>query len=128
MTETYKDWHEKLPFALYAYRTFVKTSTGATPYSLVYGMEAVLPIEVEIPSLQVLSELKLDEAEWVQSRYDQLNLIEGKRLKTIRHGQMYQKRMIRAYNKKVRPRDFLEGDLIPVEQEGISDRTLFNNE
>ncbi|KAG8488270.1 hypothetical protein CXB51_018004 [Gossypium anomalum] len=111
MTETYKDWHEKLPFALYAYRTSVRTSTGATPYSLVYGMEAVLPIEVEIPSLRVLSELKLDEAEWIQSRYDQLNLIEEKRLKAIRHGQMYQKRMIRAYNKKVHPRVFHEGDL-----------------
>ncbi|KAG8473279.1 hypothetical protein CXB51_035201 [Gossypium anomalum] len=51
MTETYRDWHEKLPFALLAYRTSVRTSTGATPFSLVYGMEAVLPIEVEIPSL-----------------------------------------------------------------------------
>nr|XP_012466168.1 unnamed protein product [Gossypium raimondii] len=46
------------------------TSTGATPFSLVYGMEEVLPIEVEIPSLRVLAELKLDEAEWIQSRYD----------------------------------------------------------
>ncbi|XP_052490763.1 uncharacterized protein LOC128043012 [Gossypium raimondii] len=66
MTETYRDWHEKLPFALYAYRTSVRTSTGATPFSLVYGMEAVLPIEVEIPSLRVLSKLKLGEAEWVK--------------------------------------------------------------
>ncbi|KAK5770533.1 hypothetical protein PVK06_046684 [Gossypium arboreum] len=112
MTETYKDWHEKLPFALYAYRTSVKTSTEATPYSLVYGMEAVLPIEVKIPSLRVLSELKLDEAEWIQSRYDQLNLIEEKRLKAIHHSQMYQRRMMRAYNKKVRPRVFCEGDLV----------------
>ncbi|XP_052488039.1 uncharacterized protein LOC128041762 [Gossypium raimondii] len=89
MTETYKDWHEKLPFALYAYRTSVRTSTGATPFSLVYGMEAVLPIEVEIPSLRVLLESKLEESEWVQARYDQLNLIEGKRLKAICHGQIY---------------------------------------
>nr|XP_012466145.1 unnamed protein product [Gossypium raimondii] len=112
MTETYKDWHEKLPFALLAYRTSVRTSTGATPFSLVYGMEAVLPLEVEIPSLRVLAELKLDEAEWIQSQYDQLNLVEEKRLKAIRHGQMYQKRMMRAYNKKVRPREFYEGDLV----------------
>ena len=41
-TETYKDWHEKLPFALHAYRITVRTSTGATPFSLVYGMEAGL--------------------------------------------------------------------------------------
>jgi len=112
MTETYKDWHEKLSFALLAYRTSVRTSTGATPFSLVYGMEAVLPIEVEIPSLRVLSELQLDEADWIQSRYDQLNLIEEKRLRAIHHGQMYQKRMMRAYNKKVRPREFREGDLV----------------
>ncbi|XP_052477992.1 uncharacterized protein LOC128033823 [Gossypium raimondii] len=86
MTKTYRNWHEKLPFALLAYRTSIRTSTGATPFSLVYGMETVLPIEVEIPSLRVLTELQLDEAEWVQSRYDQLNLIEGKRLKVIQQG------------------------------------------
>ena len=63
--ETYKDWHEKLPFALHAYRIGVRTSTGTTPYSLVYGMEVVLPIEVEIPSLRVLKEVELKEAEWV---------------------------------------------------------------
>ena len=63
MTDTYKDWHEKLPFALHAYWTSVRTSTRATPFSLVYGMKAVLPIEVEIPSLQVLMEAKLEESE-----------------------------------------------------------------
>ncbi|KAA3473041.1 reverse transcriptase [Gossypium australe] len=46
---------------------FTKTTTEATPFSLVYRMEAVLPIEAEIPSFQVLSKLKLDEAEWIQS-------------------------------------------------------------
>jgi len=54
MVVTYKDWHEMLPFALHAYRTTVWTSTGATPYMLVYGMKAVMPLEVEIPSLRVL--------------------------------------------------------------------------
>ncbi|KAG8492792.1 hypothetical protein CXB51_010246 [Gossypium anomalum] len=56
--------------------------------------------------------IKLDEAEWIQSQYDQLNLIEEKRLKAIRHGQMYQKRMMRVYDKKVRPREFHEEDLV----------------
>ena len=63
--ETYKDWHKKVPFALHAYRTGVRTSTRAIPYSLVYGMEAILPIEVEIPSLRVLREVELEEAEWI---------------------------------------------------------------
>ena len=50
MIETSRDWSEKLPFASWAYRTSFRTSTGATPYSLVYGMEAVLPIEIEMGS------------------------------------------------------------------------------
>ena len=83
MTDTYKDWHEKLPFALHAYQTAVRTSTRATPFSLVYEMEAVLLIEVEIMSLRVLMKVKLEEVEWVQARYEELNLIEEKRLKAL---------------------------------------------
>ena len=100
-TETYRDWHEKLPFALHAYQTGVRTSIGATPYSLVYRMEAILPIEVEIPFLRVLKEVELEEAEWVQSRYEQLNLIKEKRMKAIFHGQLYQEKMMRAHDKKI---------------------------
>ena len=70
MTETYKNWHEKLPFALNTYQTTVWTSIEATSFSLVYYMEVVLPIKVDIPFLWVLTEIKLDEAEWVQARYN----------------------------------------------------------
>ncbi|XP_052735520.1 uncharacterized protein LOC128197506 [Vigna angularis] len=112
MVVTYKDWHEMLPFALHGYRTSVRTSTGATPFSLVYGMEAVLPFEVEIPSLRVLMETKLEEAEWVQTRFDQLNLIEEKRLTAVCHGQLYQRRMKKAFDKRVHLRGFHEGELV----------------
>nr|XP_033508905.1 uncharacterized protein LOC117273825 [Nicotiana tomentosiformis] len=56
MVDNYKKWHEKLPFALLGYRTAVHTSTRATPYLLVYGTEAVIPVEVEIPSLRIIQE------------------------------------------------------------------------
>ena len=59
-----------LPFALHGYRISVRTSTGETPFSLTYVMEDVLPVEVEVPSIGVLMEAKLSEAEWCQSRYD----------------------------------------------------------
>src|SRR3954467_8661246 len=94
------------------YRTSVRTSTGATPFSFVYGMEAVLPIEVEIPSMRVLMEAKLTEAEWCQSRFDDLKLIEEKRMTALCHGQLYQQRMKKAFDKKVRPRTIKEGDLV----------------
>ena len=63
-----------LPFALHGYRTTAHTSTGATPFSLVYGMEAVLPMEVQIPSLRIMKDIGLNEDDWIQTRLDQLNL------------------------------------------------------
>ena len=69
-------------------------------------MEVVLLIEVEIHSLRVLRKVELEEAEWVQARYEQLNLIEEKRMKAICHGQLYQKRMMRAHDKKICPDSF----------------------
>ena len=56
MVVTYTDWHEMLPFTLMAYRTSVRTFTGSTPYSLIYGTEVVLLVEVQIPSFRVLAE------------------------------------------------------------------------
>uniref|UniRef100_A0A2N9GKE3 Integrase catalytic domain-containing protein n=1 Tax=Fagus sylvatica TaxID=28930 RepID=A0A2N9GKE3_FAGSY len=70
------------------------------------GWKAVLPVEVEIPSLRILSQTQLEEAEWAQARYEQLNFIDEKRLAALCHGQLYQRRIERAYNKKARPRTF----------------------
>ena len=89
MTDTYKDWHEYFPFALCANCTSVYTSTGATLYSLVYGMVVVLLVEVEIPSLRILSQTELLEAEWAHSRYEQLNMIDKKSMTAMCHGQLY---------------------------------------
>jgi len=47
------DWDDKLGECLWAYRTMVRTPTKATPFSLVYGCEVVLPLEIQISSLQV---------------------------------------------------------------------------
>ena len=56
MVETSQYWLEKLHFSLWAYRTSFRTSTRATPYSLVYGMKVVLPVEIEMGSLRVALE------------------------------------------------------------------------
>jgi hypothetical protein len=59
-----------LPFALYAYHTVIRMFTGATSYSFVYGMEAIIQLKIEITSLRVLMESKLKKVEWVKIRYE----------------------------------------------------------
>ncbi|KAI5436287.1 hypothetical protein KIW84_022670 [Lathyrus oleraceus] len=85
---------------------------GATPFSLVYGMEAILPVEAQIPSLRIMKDAGLDEDEWMQTRLDQINLIDEKRLAAVCHGKIYQKRMTQAFNKKVKRQVYQIGDLV----------------
>ena len=47
MVITYKDCNEMLLFALHGYRTSTHMSIGETPFSLVYGMETVFPVEIQ---------------------------------------------------------------------------------
>ena len=110
--KNYKDWHLQLPYALWGYRTSIRSSTGAIPYSLVYGMEAVLPIEMGDRSLRTVLESEILEVDWMQSRYDQLCMMDEKRLKALYHIQGYQKRLRKAFDKKVRTRDLKLGDLV----------------
>ena len=45
------DWEHKLSSALWAYRIAYKMAVGATPFELVYGLNAILPIEFLVPTL-----------------------------------------------------------------------------
>ncbi|XP_047264709.1 uncharacterized protein LOC124896882 [Capsicum annuum] len=100
MIDNYKHWHENLSFALLEYRTTIRTYTGETPYLLVYGTEVVLPTEVEISSLRIIQEAKLNHAQWIQNQYEQLMLIDEKRMNAVFHGQLYQNRVAKDFNKK----------------------------
>ncbi|XP_065617412.1 uncharacterized protein LOC136062366 [Quercus suber] len=111
-TKNYKDWNLQLPYALWGYRTSIQSSTGATHYSLVYGMEAVLPIEIGICSLRTVLESEIPGVDWLQSRYDQFCMMDEKRLKALYHIQGYQTRLRKAFDKKVRTRDLKLGDLV----------------
>ncbi|KAL6347639.1 hypothetical protein AAG906_026167 [Vitis piasezkii] len=111
-SSAYRPQTNGLPFALWAYRTSFRTPTEATPYSLVYGMEAVLPIETEMGSLRVALEQQISETEWAQARFDQLNLLDERRLRAADHVQAYQRKMARAFKKRVKPRPLYKGDLV----------------
>ncbi|XP_059277515.1 uncharacterized protein LOC132031542 [Lycium ferocissimum] len=53
VSKSKRDWHERMEEALWAYRMTYHTPMQATPYSLAYKVEAVLPPERQIPSLRL---------------------------------------------------------------------------
>ena len=75
-------------------------------------MEVVLPIEMGVCSLRIVLESEIPVVEWLQSRYDQLCMLDEKKLKALYHIQGYQKRLRKAFDKKVRTRDLKLGDLV----------------
>ena len=75
-------------------------------------MEAVLPIKMGVRSLRTILKSEIPEADWLQSRYDQLCMLDEKRLKALYHIQGYQRRLKKAFDKKIGTRDLKLGDLV----------------
>ena len=44
-----KNWDERLPFVLFAYRSSPQASTGESPFYLLYGRDPQLPTETHTP-------------------------------------------------------------------------------
>ena len=73
-----RDWHEKIGEALWAYRTTYRTPTQATLYSLVDGVEVVLPLERQIPSLRIAIQEGLTNEENARLRLEELEALDEK--------------------------------------------------
>lgn len=52
LDDSNKIWTEELPSVLWAYRTTLRRSTRETPFSMTYDAEAVIPVEVGLPTSQ----------------------------------------------------------------------------
>ncbi|XP_008370554.1 uncharacterized protein [Malus domestica] len=87
-----KKWHEKLGDTLWACRTSKRAGTGTTPYSLTFGQDAVIPMEINVSSVRIQNQYELHSEEYIQAmcqgiedldiaRIEALNKIqEGKRV------------------------------------------------
>ena len=55
-----RDWATRFPKALWAYRKTWRSTTGYSPYQLVFGKEPIFSIEFEIQTLRTAQEVGLD--------------------------------------------------------------------
>ncbi|XP_055961912.1 uncharacterized protein LOC130015570 [Mercurialis annua] len=71
-----RQWLEELPKVIWAYRTTPRAGTGDTPFSLTYGCEAMIPVEIGMPTLRVQF---FDEAKNEEEQKLCLDLLEERR-------------------------------------------------
>ncbi|XP_057789181.1 uncharacterized protein LOC131006011 [Salvia miltiorrhiza] len=102
-------WADELPGVLWSYRTTTRASTGETPFSLAYGMEAVIPTEGEVPTAR--HELTTNNGNQ-KAMCHELDLLDEKRNKANIRLASYQQSIARHYNKHIRTRTFKLGDWV----------------
>jgi transposase InsO family protein len=103
MNDAGRDWHVQLNPTLWAYRTSIRTPIGATPYALVYGAKAILPLEVEIPSLRVSLKGLINDEDYRVSHLQELELLDERHQHAAGHLRGYQLIMSQSYNHRVKP-------------------------
>ncbi|PKA65572.1 hypothetical protein AXF42_Ash005906 [Apostasia shenzhenica] len=112
-------WPDERPGTLWAYNTTPSEVTQESPFSLSFGMDAIIPVELEHFSSRIEVTANSDPEDlqnWMNdndnSRQVDLDLLEQKRqlaaLKRLEH----KRRVERYFNRKVNPRDFIQGDLV----------------
>jgi hypothetical protein len=102
-------WVEELPTILWTFRTTPRSSTGETPFSLTYGVEAVIPLEVGLPTLRS-EEYDQENNELMLAR-DMDLAQERKDLAMIRLAS-YQGDLKKKYGKNVSARSLAPGDMV----------------
>ncbi|RVW13311.1 hypothetical protein CK203_088988 [Vitis vinifera] len=102
-------WVNDLPGVLWAYRTTSRRPTGATPFALAYGMEAIIPTKIGMPTVKTIVQDQRDNNEEL---IRQLDLTDKLREDAAIRIASYHQRAIAQYNKRARPRFFRPGSLV----------------
>ena len=97
-------WLDELLGVLWANRTMVRTRIGETPFKMAFGTEVVVPVEIGVSSIR-------------RAWYDEglklaLNCLPEVRDDAAQRMALYQERITRYYNQRVKLKHFNPGDLV----------------
>jgi hypothetical protein len=106
-----KRWHSVLNKALWAYR-MAPHGAAKTSYELVYGHHAVLPWEIQSDSRREVLQKDLSSKDYSGLMMDELEDLHMIRLKALENIEKNKMQVARYYNKKVKVKQFAEGDLV----------------
>jgi hypothetical protein len=105
-------WHENLSEALWAHRTSRHKAMKVTPFELVYGQEAVLPMEIGLQSLRVIGQGSLSAKEYHELMMDKIDDVPESQFKALEEIENEKIKIAKSYNKCVVEKLFQVRDLV----------------
>nr|GEU69905.1 reverse transcriptase domain-containing protein [Tanacetum cinerariifolium] len=104
-----KNWMEELPQFLWAHSTMIKSINKDTSFSLTYETEAVVPVEIGMPTLRTA---EVDLVRNSEALKINLDLLEERRKEAAIHEAKIKVKMEKYYNSKVGNTSFKPRDLL----------------
>jgi hypothetical protein len=111
INDNLRRWHKKLSEAMWAHRTSRHRAMKVTPFELVYGQEAVLPVEVSLQNLRITEQDYLSAKEYIELMMDKVDEAPESRLKVLEEIEK-KVEIAKAYNKCVVEKSFQVVDLV----------------
>jgi hypothetical protein len=109
LNKSSRKWLQELPAVVWSLRTTLSRATRFIPFFLVYGTEAILHTDLENGSPRVWG---YNEGANQRAREDLLDQLDESRTVALIHFARYQQALRRYLARKVRSRDFNEGELV----------------
>jgi hypothetical protein len=111
-------WVDELPSVLWSLRTMPNAATQETPFFLVHGAEAVLPVEITHEAPRIAA---YDETTSTEAFQDDIDTLDKARYLALAGATQYQQSLQNYHSSRVRPRSFMVGDLVlRLKQDGHS--------
>jgi hypothetical protein len=95
------DWDRKLLSAVHAYNTTEKSTTGQSPYFLVFGQTAIHGIELEVETFWVLAAPNGDRTEGILPRLISIENLEETRIAALERTAQVQMKKKEDYDRKI---------------------------
>jgi hypothetical protein len=102
-------WVDELPSVLWSLRTTPNVATQETPFFLVHGAEAVLPVEITHEAPRIAA---YDETISTKALQDDVDALDEARDVALARATQYEQSLRNYHSSRVRPRSFVVGDLV----------------